>query len=753
MNTDFSGLLRVIRINEKLDQDLFKATCTLVSESGSILDKCALYYLESSHSLMGRFVEAGQIWEVTKAVCTHSTVTTETGYVRPSNTIDPVQMVLITPSGKHLIWHLTHSDWYPGIGRNKASSLLDELSDMNGHHPLYTALDNGDIEKLSKAPLISEWDANVLIQGWKKHGSTNALKWFEEKEIPPSIAKQVFDFHEDNSIKAIEEDPYRLSSFNMSWDKVDIIARNKFNIKRTDIRRLQAAVTEALWGAFINNGHTKVPVNEFIPLIRNLLGGSPTDWDMAHFTMIDQSRGLLRGDFFHQYEAAVMEIFVANRIADLLSINYCAPITSEKIQALTLQFEQEQGINLTEEQRCAIKTSVSTPFSIITGGAGVGKTTVLKALYALYNAVGFKRKQLALSGKAAQRMYEATNEEATTIASYLYHFDWGDIIPADQKKMVLVIDEASMVDIHSMYKIIEKTPSTVHIILIGDPYQLPPVGAGLVLHEVVERNYLPISELSTIKRQKSESSIPKVANDIRHGRILNEVGDNVEMLEIEKKQMADSAISEYAIHPLTTQILCATNKLVAEINGKAQKRLNSKGTEVNYIFEGIVYGSGIRLGDPVICKANLYREEYDLRNGSSGQVTEVYKYPRTMNILKYKKSKIVNVVNTYGKICWDDGTNEGYITELPLEVIQNIDLAYAITIHKSQGSQYRRVILVAVPTANMDRTLVYTGITRASEYVKIIGDLNCVQKAITNPPSAANRYVGLGSFLDEIMGK
>ena len=749
--SEFSGLLRIVRVDH-YSNGSFKATCTAVDDIGNILDRNGLYYLNSTLRVFGRFVDEGQIWNIVKGHCNKSELITASGYIRIANDIEPTQVILLRPAGKHLIWHFTHSDWYPGIGKNKATSLINTLSNYNGHESLYSALDNKDREALILAPQITTWDADVLINGWVKHGSTDTLKWFEEKNIPLSLAKKVFDFHGENTIKAVEEDPYCLASFNMSWADVDELALTTFNVERTDNRRMQAAVTEALWGAFNNEGHTKVPVYDFVPMMEDLLGEDISERVKAHMTMIEDSRGIIRDNYIHMYEAAVMEVMVANRIADLVQKEYKAPISVEKIESIVKAFEVAQKFTLTEQQIKAISTSVSNRFSIITGGAGVGKTTVLKALYALYDAAGFTRIQLALSGRAAQRMYEATLEDASTIAGFLYHFNWDDLPLEQQKKTVLIIDETSMVDIHSMYRIVDKTPEHVHLILIGDPYQLAPVGAGLVLHELVEKSYLPISTLSVVKRQDDHSSIPKVAENIRDGQVPKTYGENVEFHNIDKNHLADKAILEYAKFPKESQILCATNKLVNEINKKAQALLNPDEAEVFYSLEGLKYGTNLRLKDPVLCKSNIYREEYDLRNGSMGVIVEVYKTPKSFDIRKNVKSKNFFTIATYGKIRWDDGTDSGYITELPLEIIQSIQLAYGVTVHKSQGSQFPRTIFTATKAANLDRTLVYTAITRASEHVVVMGDLVSVNKAIIEPPSSFSRNVGLGDFLDDVMG-
>ncbi len=749
---EFEGLLRIVRVENK-DAGWFQATCTLIDDTGEILDRDGLYYLDASHQLMEHFVEVGQIWMIEQGNVWSRLLTTQGGYARTSYTIEPRVVRMCRPSGKSLMWHFTNCQWYPGIGEKKAESLISTLSDASGHIPLYEALDNRLVERLVSAPLITQWDAEVLIKGWERQGSMEVLKWFEAKQIEPSLACKIFAFHGKNTIDAIEADPYCLTSFNMPWREVDKLAQLKFGITRDDERRLQAAVTEVLWGAFNDHGHTKVEFPYFLHNMKHYIGNDLDKWVTAYIGMIEQSRGIVRGNYIHAFEPAVMEMMVANRIADLACSDYQSPLSIGAILSVIRDFEHKQGFKLTKEQKKAVSRTVSTPFSIITGGAGVGKTTVLKALYALYDAAGFKRVQLALSGRAAQRMSEATGEHATTIAGHLYHFNWGRVDKDALQKMVVVVDEASMIDIHTMYRLVDTLPSQVHLVLIGDPYQLPPIGGGLVLHELVDRPYLPVSHLTEVKRTAVDSSIPLVAKGVRKGRVPSYLGNNVEFHKVDSDQILDRVINEYMRDTESSQILCSTNTMVGRVNTRAQKQLNPNGVVLPCIVEGQKYDSEICLNDPVICMANLYRQEYDLRNGSMGRIVEVYDEPRTFEVKLSNRSKQSRLMTSYGRARWDNDSDVGFETELPQEVIAKLRLAHAITVHKAQGSQFKRVIFAAVDGRSLDRTLVYTAITRASQHVVVMGDIDAVRKAIMRPPSAAHRLVGLGGFLDEVVGE
>lgn len=742
---EFSGLLRVICVTD-LKGGLFKATSTLVNLQGNVADRNSLYLLKSSYTAMGSFVEAGQIWNVTSAASYESYTESQDGYRRPLITVEPVEASLTRPSGKHLIWHFTHSDYYPGIGKGKAQNLIHELSNQSGHEALYKALDDGDINELTKARTITTWDAEVLVEGWKKHGSTKVLSWFEERDIDPRLAKQVFDFHGASTITAIEEDPYRLASFNLPWKKVDGLARGAFGVARDDQRRLQAAVSELMWDRLSDGGHTKISSSKFKCLIRGYLGDDLDQWVQAHINMLDDSRAILREGFIHHFESAVMEAVIVNRIGDLLITPYASPLSDKDKMDVLYDFQVVNGFALTDKQIDAVSTSLNHRFSIITGGAGVGKTTVLKALYALYDKAGFTRIQLALSGRAAQRMFEATEEKSSTIASYVHHFKWHDIPVPKQEKTVLVIDEASMVDIHSMYRIIEMTPKPVHLILVGDPYQLPPVGPGLVLHELVSRDYLPSTELNVVRRQGADSSIPRVANDIRTGVIPESYGEDVLFVTSEADQIASDAVCEYLKAPESSQILCATKRLVKEVNSHAQEQVNPDGQEVCYAVEGVTYSTGIRKGDPVLCNVNMYDKYYDLRNGSLGRIVNVYAKPEKVQFAEPDSQEPVKSILSYGQIKWDDG----HETEMSLELIENIQLSYGITVHKAQGSQFDIAIFAAKWSPILDRTLVYTALTRAAKRSVVLGDIGAVKEAILAPTSASNRMVGLGDFLDDV---
>lgn len=729
--TEFSGLLRITSMGQQ-HNGLFEAYCVLVNDNGEVADTQVLYVLKASYSLMGAFVEAGQFWRILTGVGIPMEQMTSTGYRRPMVVVEPVYVELERPSGKHIIWHLKTSKYYPGIGERKAESLYFTFGDA-----LLATMDTADIDALACAPLVTRRDAEVIVEGWQKHGCTKVFRWFQQHDIEPHLAKKVFDFHGASAIIAIEQNPYRLLSFDCPWNTVDELAQ-ALGVASNDSRRIKAATIQILWSAFSAAGHTKMPILEFLNAFDELLG---SDVDMTREVLrstLDDSRAFFSEDleYLHLLEPAAMEMVIANRIASNITCGYSTSLKPDEISRTVECFERQHHLKLTEQQLQAIITSISNRFSIITGGAGVGKTTVLKALYALFDVAGVQRIQLALSGRAAMRMTEATGEEASTIAGYLYHFDWKGLFAPERTNTFLVVDEASMIDVHSMYMLIQKTPAECGLILIGDPCQLQPVGSGLVLHELIRCPYLPCTELTVVKRQGETSSIPVVADEIRNGRWPTKQGRDAEFRDVALDLIARSAVDEYAKQPYCSQILCCTNQQVKTVNQLAQARLNPAGRVLSYEFEGQKYQTELREGDPVICKKNMY--ETGLRNGSLGRILTVFDPHR-------KDDGSGQII--YGVMEWDDGI----LRDITFDIVQSIQSAYGITIHKAQGSQFPVTIFLVARSKMLDRTLAYTAVTRAQEKVFVLGDLVALKKAIVAPPSAENRHVGLRGMLDAIM--
>jgi exodeoxyribonuclease V alpha subunit len=389
-------------------------------------------------------------------------------------------------------------------------------------------------------------------------------------------------------------------------------------------------------------------------------------------------------------------------------------LVNEKISA----FEASHGIRLNDEQKEAVLLATSKSLSVLTGGAGVGKTTVLKIVIDIIEEVGGAVYQMALSGRAAQRMREATNHEAMTIAGFISNVQKGRLHL--KRDSLFIIDEASMLDLPIMHRIVRNLPDGVRLLMVGDPYQLPPISFGLVFHRVAVSNTIPLVELTQIHRQAESSGIPSVALAVRRGIVpqleaFNGHGSGVTFIDCIPEKIVNALFDVYKSwgYEADIQILGVTKSGVAGVR------------VVNDYFHQSLSAGKRRLsqwrfaeGDPVIHLENDY--ERMLFNGSLGYI-----------------SNIVNDGHEFSLICKFDEVEHTF-TETELD---KLALAYGITVHKAQGSQFRRVVIPITKSRLLDRTMIYTALTRGIEQVVFVGDRHAFAEAVCKPPSASSREV------------
>ena len=405
------------------------------------------------------------------------------------------------------------------------------------------------------------------------------------------------------------------------------------------------------------------------------------------------------------------------------------------LTALITDYQAQTGITLHQKQIEALSLANANPFCVITGGAGTGKTTALRGLFRIYEAVGYTVYPMALSGRAAKRIGEATGHSAQTIAGFLKHFKRDDA----PQNAVVVIDEASMVDLPSAYRVIRHLPQHYRVVLVGDPNHLPPVGPGLLLHELAHHAQVPVVELSQVKRYGG--AIADAAALIRDGEwpsLPDDAQADIAFLPCPLDLINEVVLRLYDQDRSSSQILCATRNAAAggmnAINALCQSQTNAHGEALmtwNPEFDQ-PQGTGLRVGDPVICLRNDW--EIDLQNGSLGVLMSVE--PSMAN--RAPGSRI-------GCILWDDGRT----LDLTTDLLAHLELAYAITIHKAQGSGFARVIIPVRQSKLLDRTLLYTAVTRAEQQVILVGDVQAAKAAVMAPRHSDRRHVALGTLLGE----
>ena len=698
-------------------------------------------------------IAVGAIFEVYGEVST--VLRTHGSFAINEMTVDAQYIRLVRPSGSQVIQWL--GDNVRGVGEVKATRLWDALGER-----IYDVLDNADhaaIEIIIPTGEVRE----RLFKRWLEDGDAKTLRFVQDKRIPLDIARKAIRFHKKNTISALTNDPYRLLSFAGAWSDVDKIARESFDVRLDDPRRLTAALEESLYRAS-ERGHTCSSLMDLQSTVSSLIRpyAAPTS---------AMSKALLAGAGVGQFVCKeldglgimlfapgswLMERRSAQFVRDLIQIPARQPqLFPVDVNEVIARFEEAERIHLglpsfglNQAQRSAVATSFSNRFSVITGGAGVGKTTVLKALYKALDTTGRPRFQMALSGRATARMIEATGEEARTIAGFLRKVTDEDMGPAP----IIVVDEASMLDLVTFYRLVQKLPEDCQVILVGDPYQLPPIGAGLILHVLCEMAGVPTTELAEVKRQAKDSAIPLASRQIRDGQcpaFSSSEDDDVVFIPCPDDQIIPTVMRLYEQDRENTQILSATKSCrfagVEAINRTCHQRYadHSQQLLAENPETGEVELIGLCVGDLVMYTANDW--DRNLQNGSLGQIDEIFDKPRPVDMGDDERAKICTALGM--------ATFDGVMHYILDTDVDSLELAYSITVHKAQGSQFRRVIIPVRQSRILDRTFVYTAATRAQVQVVFVGDYETVKEAIQLPPKAFSRQIGLRALLEAELSK
>jgi len=693
-------------------------------------------------------ISIGELWKV-EGKFEKSSLTLSNGVTLKEWKVRAKKAEMVKPSGSQITTWIT--DNVMGIGPVKANKLWRKFGDY-----LYNILDTNDITSL-QVVIPKKEIAEQLLTTWSETGDAKTIKFVQEKRIPLRIARKAIRFHKENTIPKVTEDPYRLLSFCGKFDEIDRLAQRHFDVSKNDIRRLSAALEQVLYNAF-DAGHTCLPESEVLSKAKQLVGDNVHQTELYDHIL---KYGKKSGAYFssqtsngeaklHPAGAWIMEKQISAFIGSLLEdADIDSYETYESIDKTLDEFEKQERVSLNlddfclnEAQRNAVKVSFKNRFSIITGVAGTGKTTVLKALHYVLAATAKPRYQMALSGRATARMIEATQESATTIEGFLRKHD-SELL--DQHPVV-IIDEASMLDLVSFFRLSRKLPPSSHLILVGDPFQLPPVGAGLVFHCLFASDKFPKTELTQIKRQQADSDIPAIAESIRAGiwpELTDDTNKCISFITCSDKQILENVMQLYSKAPQKSQILGATkaNRFggIDVVNRAAHNYYvgAQKGLQVRNEYSGEMEDSSFRQGDLILYTRNDW--DRNLQNGSLGVLTKVFDEPKKVIIETESNTKRIHSLGIM--------TFEGKDIPLLEKDIDVLEYAYAITVHKAQGSQFDTVIVPILKSRVLDRTLIYTAITRAKSKVILVGDLEAAQKAVEAPPKAFERQVGLGNML------
>ncbi|MDN3564349.1 AAA family ATPase [Paeniroseomonas aquatica] len=621
------------------------------------------------------------------------------------------------PSGSFLVCFLARSKRFPGIGLGTAHRL------WRAHGPALYGILAGD-DPCPLHAVLGEERAADLLHAWQEdQAESDVAVWLDENRLDPRLANKVIAVWGKEGAAKLRANPYVMLTF-AEWPKVDAAA-HRVGIDAADPRRLVGAVEADLY-ARLAQKDTAVRRDVLVASICRMLGRGTALAEYAIDLAITEGGAVLApgGCLLQPAGAAVMERYIEGRILDMQLRSrqaglFDVAIRDTDVEAELADSERGSGHDLTPEQQRAVRMAVNAGISLLIGGAGVGKTTTLRAVHSIMVRHGQPVLQMALAGRAAQRLREATGCHAYTIAGFLMQVSSGRLkVPPDA---LVVVDEASMLDLPAAYRILRALPRSARLLLVGDPAQLSPIGFGLVFHIAASERRLPIVELTRVHRQAAETGIPLVAAAVRSGHLpsLPMFGflpfHGVSALPCQPEQLGAALVD--AVSALggigACQILSPLRK--GETGSDA----------INALFHATcaptrrhVPDRRIAVGEPVVWTVNDW--ERGLMNGSLGYILEVDSLGNTI-------IEMDGVVHRFGRS----------------DNLQALQLAYAITVHKAQGSQFQRVVVPIFPSRLLDRTLIYTAITRATEQVVLVGDITAAERAIRAMPRSETRTVGL----------
>ena len=635
------------------------------------------------------------------------------------------------PEEKDSIIEFLTSGLFKGIGEKKAKAIVDVL----GKDTLKIILENPD--NLILIPGVTKKNIEVLHTKLQEYESSyETILILTELGFSTKDAMIVYNFYKNKTKNIIDTNIYQIIEdiYNMTFKKIDAIAL-KSGLEKDAPIRVEASIIYIMNELSNAYGHSYYFKEEIASYLQRVLGVNITE-ELFLSSLENLEKNLLivkREDRYYLKEMYESETLITKRFR-MLSCE--EDIVIKDIDSKIKELENLFGITYNEQQFLAIKNSLLKQFLIITGGPGTGKTTIMKGVTELYrtvNKLSYEQLQekialLAPTGRAAKRMSESTLLRASTIHRFLKWQKETNKFQVNEynKSRVefVIIDEASMIDTYLMASLLKGISANCKILLVGDDHQLPSVGPGQVLHDLIESNSLQKVELTELYRQGKDSNILTLAYDIRQGEVNEEVfnvGDDLTFIKATPDQVVDNVLEITDTYQDLSykefQILCPMYKTIAgidEINRHVQNKVNPKTKNKKELQYGDVI---FRENDKVLQLTNMPDE--NVYNGDIGIIKEIKTAPKKEIIIDF----------------------DGNIVKYTPSNFNNFRLAYAISIHKAQGSEFDVVIIPIVRNFNkmLYRKLIYTGITRSKKKLYLIGDINALKYAVSNNNSDIRR--------------
>ena len=622
-------------------------------------------------------------------------------------------------------------------------------------------------ERLAEIKGISERKAmEIASQVNEKRDLRQAMIFLQQYGIKMNLAVKVYQAYGQDVYGIIKENPYRLADDieGVGFRTADEIAA-RVGIRMDSDFRIRSGILYALLQATAE-GHTYLPERELTERAARLLEVGAEQIEKQYMDLAIERKIILKqpegaDDMQAQVYAASFYYMEANTAVMLKQLNVGYDVPEIELKQRIRSIEKQTGMVLDEHQAAAVREAVRNGLLVITGGPGTGKTTTINTIIKYFELEGLDIFLAAPTGRAAKRMSETTGFEARTIHRMLElnggmegagGFERNEQNPLEAD--VIIVDEMSMVDISLMHSLLKAVAVGTRLILVGDVNQLPSVGPGSVLRDIIDSHVCNVVMLTKIFRQASTSDIIVNAHKINHGEEV--VLDNKSMDFFFLKRYDADVIINVVLQligqklpkfveatPFDIQVLTPMRKGllgVERLNGILQRYLNPPAADKAEKEYGEIL---FREGDKVMQTKNNYQLPWEIRTKFGLTVD------KGLGVFNGDMG-IIRRINDFAEMMLIE-FDEGRMVEYPYKLLDELELAYAITIHKSQGSEYPAVVmpLLSGPSMLMNRNLLYTAVTRARRCVTLVGNDATFYQMVRNT-SQQKRYSGLCDRLREV---
>jgi len=659
------------------------------------------------------------------------------------------------PSGEDAMYRYLASGAIKNIGPAKARDIIEKFGSK--------ALDiiENDPDKLSTIKGISLRTARKIGEGYRRQAGLRRLIDFLSKySIKPLVATRVYKDYGDDSLIAVQDNPYLIVSdlYGADFFEADAIAID-LGFESDCIERLSAALIYQLVHN-LGNGHVFIPTNKLTAAVTQLLS---IDTDIVIEALdrivefgdlvVSQIAGIDACYLAHLYEA---EVNVATRLLEMAKQTEVDDRSAKNKSSTSLlidRIENEQEIKYASLQRKALELAAKYNILALTGGPGTGKTTTVRGIIMLFDELGLKTSLCAPTGRAAKRLSELCGREATTIhrllgasidedGMHVFDHDEDNTLNTD----VLIVDESSMIDIQLMDALLRALKSDCRLIMVGDADQLPPVGPGNMFSDVIRSEVVPVIALTEIFRQAEDSGIVMCAHSVNSGDMPNLAEKYTDLYFLRRQtdeQIAETVAELYSkrlpknmgIDPSQIQVLSPTRKRAsgtATLNELLRENVNPRSATKKEKQSGEFV---FRTGDKVM----QIRNNYDIIwESPDKQTTGTGVFNGDIGVIKNIDHEDESVIVDF----------EDKLVSYSFDRLAELEPAFAMTVHKSQGSEYQTVILALAHAANMllSRSVLYTAMTRAKKMLIIVGNPAVMENMVHND-KRQKRYSGLRARL------